>query len=340
MKTCVTSVLLLVLLVIAAPSAAQTGGGAQGQPQTSSALQEAARLTAEVVKLHAAGKYAEALPLAERALDLREKELGETHPQVGGALMNLASVERNLGKTDDARRHYQRAASVFEKGGEATARSLIGAVEGLARMEPDIFRASELHKRTLALKEKTYGPDSPEAAPNIFQLGHFSDLLRKYDEAERYFQRFVQIAEKTKARAGVEDDVAVAYTRLACLMRKKGKRDEAAGFESSAAAVFKSAAEKRQPVEGGVVNGKALSKPQPPYPAEAKRASAEGTIAVEILIGETGVVLSACAQNSEGHKSLKEASEFAAYNARFTPTSINGKPVKVRGIITYKFILR
>jgi TonB family protein len=339
MKATVTSVLLL-LLVAAAPSAAQTGAAAQGQPQTSPALQEAARLTAEVVRLHAAGKYAEALPLAERALELREKGLGETHPQVGGALLNLASVERNLGKADDARRHYKQAAAIFEKGGEATARSLINAVEGLARMEPDIIRASELHKRTLALKEKTYGPDSPEAAPNVFQLGHFSDLLRRYDEAERYFLRFVQIAEKTKAQAGVEDDVAVAYTRLACLMRKKGKRDEADAFESSAAAVFKSAADKRQPFEGGVVNGKALSKPQPSYPAEAKRASAAGTIEVEILVGETGVVLSACAQNSVGHKSLKESSEFAAYNARFTPTSVDGKPVKVRGIITYRFVLR
>lgn len=205
------------------------------------------------------------------------------------------------------------------------------------RLESDILRAVGLHKRSLALKEKVYGPGSAEAALSVFQLGHFSDLLRDYDAAERHFQRFVRVAEKTGARA--EDDVAVAYTRLGCLMLKKGERDEADAYKSKAYAAFKSAADKRVPVEGGVVNGKAVSKPQPAYPAEAKRASADGTITVELLVGETGVVLSACAQRSEGHKSLKEASEFAAYNARFTPTTLGGRPVKVKGIITYKFVL-
>jgi TonB family protein len=338
MKTAVALTFATLLAVV--PCRAQAGATTPGQAQTSPALQEAARLNSEVVKLFGAGKYAEALPLAARVVEMREKELGATHPLVGGALMNLAAVERNVGKLDDARRHYQRAASIFEKGGDETARSLINAVEALARMESDIFRAVELQKRSLALKEKTYGPDSPEAASSVFQLGHFNDLLRQYDEAERHFERFLRIAEKSKAQAGAEDDVAVAYTRLACLMLKKGKRDEAAEFESRADAVFKSVADNRPRVEGGIVNGKAITKPQPIYPAEAKRASAEGTIQVEILIGETGVVLSACAQNSEGHKSLKESSEFAAYNARFTPTEQNGKPVKVRGTITYRYVLQ
>jgi len=310
---------------------------AQGPTPPTGGQAEAARLNSEVVRLYGAGKYAEALPLAARVFELRENELGPSHRQVGEALVNLAAVERRLGKSAEARKHYERAAAIFEKGGDEAARSLITAVDGLAYVESDIFRAVGLHKRSLALKEKVYGTESTEAALSVFQLGHFSDLLRNYDEAERHFRRFLLIAEKTKA--GAEDDVAVAYMRLGCLMRKKGRRDEADAFESNAATVLQSVAEKRPTVEGGVVNGKAISKPQPSYPAEAKRASAEGTVAVEILVGETGAVLSACAQKSEGHKSLKEASEFAAYNARFTPTSLNGRPVKVKGIITYRFVL-
>ena len=49
------------------------------------------------------------------------------------------------------------------------------------------------------------------------------------------------------------------------------------------------------------------------------------------------IALLAC---GDAHASLKAASEFAAYDARFTPTLLNGKPVKVRGIITYRFVLR
>lgn len=332
------TILALTFATLLAAGQARAQDAPEGGPPPPSAQTESTRLHGEVISLYAAGKFAEALPLASRAVELKEKELGPSHPQVGAALVNLAAVERNLGKSAESRKHYERAAEIFEKGGDESARSLITAVEGLARLESDIFRVVVLHKRILALKEKAYGPESPAAGLSLFQLGHFNDLLRDYGAAERYFQRFLRIAEKTGARA--EDDIAVAYTRLGCLMRKKGEGDEAAAYESKADAAFKSAADKRPPVESGVVNGKALSKPQPSYPAEAKRASADGTIQVEILIGESGAVLSACAQRGEGHKSLKESSEFAAYNARFTPTTVGGRPVKVRGVITYRFVLQ
>jgi TonB family protein len=132
----------------------------------------------------------------------------------------------------------------------------------------------------------------------------------------------------------------VAYLRLACIARREGKRTEAETLEADAAEVYRSAFSKRLPLDGGIINGKAVSKPPPDYPAEAKRVHAQGTFVVEIFVGEAGVTLSACAQKGEGHKSLKRAAEFAAYRARFTPTYINGKPVKVRGIITYRFVLQ
>jgi TonB family protein len=132
--------------------------------------------------------------------------------------------------------------------------------------------------------------------------------------------------------------LAVSYLRLACLSAKAGKQDESKAEESHAREILKSVADKHGPVEGGVINGKALSKPQPPYPDIAKRASAQGTIEVQILISETGNVLAACARG-DGNPALKRASELAAYRAKFAPTTIDGKPVKVIGVITYKFVL-
>jgi TonB family protein len=333
MKTYVTVVLVLFLL--AGPAGAQTPGGAP--PQTSPDLQEAARQNNEAVTLYAAGKYAEALPHARRVVELRERELGNSHALVGAALLNVAAIEGKLAKLDDARRDYRRAISIFEKGNDESLRSLITAVDGLARLETTIPGAIDLHKRSLALKEKVFGPESIEVALSSFNLGHFYDLRGDEDEAGRRFQRFLDIAVKRKA--GAEDDIAVAYMRLACIARLKGEQDEADALESRAREVFLSVAAKRPIFDGGVVNGKAISKPQPAYPEEAKRAHAQGTILVEMLVGESGVVLAACAQKGEGHRSLKRASEFAAYRAQFTPTTVNGKPVKVRGVITYRFIL-
>jgi TonB family protein len=91
-------------------------------------------------------------------------------------------------------------------------------------------------------------------------------------------------------------------------------------------------------VSGGVLNGKAVSKPMPYYPTEAKRAGAQGTVVVRILVDEEGRVVEATAVS--GHPLLRDAAVSAARNARFTPTRLSGQPVKVSGVITYNFVLQ
>ncbi|HYO62991.1 MAG TPA: energy transducer TonB [Pyrinomonadaceae bacterium] len=91
-------------------------------------------------------------------------------------------------------------------------------------------------------------------------------------------------------------------------------------------------------ISGGVLNGKAVSKPQPPYPPIARAARAQGTVTVQITVDEQGRVISASAVS--GHPLLQQAAVQAARNARFTPTLLSGQPVKVTGVITYPFVLQ
>ncbi|PYS45703.1 MAG: hypothetical protein DMF68_21420 [Acidobacteria bacterium] len=92
----------------------------------------------------------------------------------------------------------------------------------------------------------------------------------------------------------------------------------------------------KAPISGGVLNGKAISLPKPPYPAIAKAAHAAGTVTVQVTIDESGKVISAHAVG--GHPLLQQAAVQAAYGARFTPTQLSGQPVKVTGVITYNFV--
>lgn len=87
-----------------------------------------------------------------------------------------------------------------------------------------------------------------------------------------------------------------------------------------------------------LVNSKIISKPAPPYPPLARAARVEGAVPVEILIDEQGRVLSATPTG--GPAMLRIAAQQAAFQARFTPTLLNGRPVKVSGVITYSFELR
>ena len=88
-------------------------------------------------------------------------------------------------------------------------------------------------------------------------------------------------------------------------------------------------------VSGGVLNGKATSLPTPAYPAIAKAAGAKGAVSVQVLIDESGRVVSASAVS--GHPMLRAAAVGAAQRARFSPTLLTGQAVKVSGVITYNF---
>lgn len=88
----------------------------------------------------------------------------------------------------------------------------------------------------------------------------------------------------------------------------------------------------------GVLNGKAISKPAPPYPSIARVTRASGIVTVQIIVNEFGAVTSASAVN--GHPLLRQAAVQAAYQAKFSQTLLSNQPVKVSGVITYNFVLQ
>jgi outer membrane biosynthesis protein TonB len=89
-------------------------------------------------------------------------------------------------------------------------------------------------------------------------------------------------------------------------------------------------------LSGGVLNGKASSLAKPTYPAAAKAVRAGGPVAVQVLIDEQGNLYTA--QAVSGHPLLRRNSEIAACDSRFTPTLLEGTPVKVSGVITYNYV--
>lgn len=95
----------------------------------------------------------------------------------------------------------------------------------------------------------------------------------------------------------------------------------------------------RKPVQlSSLISSKIVSKPVPPYPQIAVVSHTQGSVTVEILVDEQGRVVAATA--TSGPALLRAAAQQAAMLARFTPTQLNGQPVKVTGVINYNFVLR
>ena len=91
------------------------------------------------------------------------------------------------------------------------------------------------------------------------------------------------------------------------------------------------------PMTSVMLQGKAIRKVQPPYPPMGKAVRASGTVPVQIMISEEGRVLDASVLS--GHPLLRDAARQAALQWVFSPTVLNGKGVKVSGVISFNFIL-
>jgi TonB family protein len=97
-----------------------------------------------------------------------------------------------------------------------------------------------------------------------------------------------------------------------------------------------SATDNKEFVTAKILNSKALSLPKPEYPSAAKAVKAEGTVMVEVIVDEQGEVISAVAVS--GHELLRKAAMTAASKAKFSPTKLKGRFVKVKGIVVYNFV--
>lgn len=93
-----------------------------------------------------------------------------------------------------------------------------------------------------------------------------------------------------------------------------------------------------QRVSSVVLTSKAVSLPQPVYPAIARPIRLQGAVTVQILVDEQGKVISA--QVVTGHPILSGPARDAALRARFSPTILNGQPMKIQGVITYNFVMQ
>jgi TonB family protein len=90
-----------------------------------------------------------------------------------------------------------------------------------------------------------------------------------------------------------------------------------------------------QQVVDDILEGNAITRVEPIYPPTARALKAFGTVRVQIIISETGRVIEAKAIS--GHQALRTAAVEAAYKWVFKPTTLDGAPIKVQGVLTFNF---
>lgn len=310
------------------------------QPQSDGAksaeLQEALLLSNQVVALYNKDQFDEAMPLAKRALEIRERLLGAGDPLTGDAVQNLASLYFGKNNYGEALSLYKRALAIFEKalGAEnAKAANTIHNMGWLYAAQGDSGRAEESFQRALAIRTKVLGPNHISVAQSLDILAQFYQQQVEYAKAVEYYKRALNV--KEKALGPNHKDVADLATRCACAMMQNRQDKEAAEMQKRASMILHGSSPDSATSAGSVIQGKATARVEPIYPAAAKRARIEGTVVIEVTVDENGKVIDA--KSLCGPDILARSSIEAARGWRFTPTLVNGVVVKVVGTITFHF---
>ena len=145
------------------------------------------------------GRYAEAEPLYQRALALREQALGPDHPEVAHSLNNLAGSTGRRGATPRPSPSTSGPWPSASRRWGPTHPQVADSLNNLAVLyhaQGRYGEAEPLYQRALAVCERALGPEHPDVAASLNNLAMLYHAQGRYAEAEPLFQRALAILEE------------------------------------------------------------------------------------------------------------------------------------------------
>ena len=176
----------------------------------------------------ALGRYAQAQDFYQRAIAIRIKLLGPTHPDVAAVLNNLAGVYKALGNYSQAEATYDQSLAIRQKALGAEHPDVAQSLNNIAnvyQLEGRYAQAADFYQRALAIRTKAFGPDNLLVARTLSNLADVNEALGQYADAEDRFRQSLAMLEK--ANGPDHPDVATALNGLAILLRAEGKYGQA-----------------------------------------------------------------------------------------------------------------
>jgi tetratricopeptide (TPR) repeat protein/CHAT domain-containing protein len=170
------------------------------QPALGSGADEPARLLTQVNQLYQAGKYAEAIPIAESYVHVIEARHGVNGVEYTLALSNLAHLLQSTGRFIEAEPLMRRVLPINEKVLGPDHPTVATALNNLALLLQSTNRLAEaepLYRRALAIDEKSLGPDHPNVARDINNLALLLHATNRLGEVESLMRRVIAIYEKS-----------------------------------------------------------------------------------------------------------------------------------------------
>jgi CHAT domain-containing protein/tetratricopeptide (TPR) repeat protein len=213
----------LVVLALAA-----LAGGRAGLAQTA---EEIADLNRRAIELYQAGKYAEALPIAERAAALG-RQLPDPKPAaVGGAFNELARLYEKEGRGAEAEDLYKRAVAIYEAARGPDDAWVAVVLHNLGLLYRDQNRTDDADgalRRALAIYDKSVGLDNAPYRDAYDQLVGLYEKSGRYADLDRLMRQV--LADREQELGPDHADVGYSLNQLGGLAYTQGRYPEAEAF--------------------------------------------------------------------------------------------------------------
>jgi TonB family protein len=308
-----------------------------GTTNQSAEVAEIERINGEVKKMFRSGKYDEALKLAKQELDLRIKLYGAEGKDVAVAYSNIGSIYRAKDKPNEAITALKQALTISEKNnlGESSQAAVVMSELGFSySLSNNNTAAEEWFMKAIATAERANKNYTTELYTSVLYAARFYWKIGENNKTADMLLKGIEVSNKVFGKGS--EQTSSLWFEYDCLLAQPGGviADNSAKLRQFRDK-YEEPNDESKAVKGGVMNGKAISLPKPAYPSAARNVRASGTVVVRVLINQEGKVVRVCALS--GHPLLRGAASAAAMNSRFTPTLLDGKPVKVTGTINYNF---
>src|SRR5271166_5612502 len=185
-------------------------------------------LNQRIYKLFAEGKYQEAIPLAEKAVEIATRVLSPEDPETATSLNNLGELYSNMHQYAKAEALLQEALRIRQKvlGREHpyTAFSL-NNLGILYQAMAKYAKAEPLYQEALRIRRKVLGREHPDTALILNNLGTLYQAMVEYPKAETILQEAVRIYQK--ALGSEHQDTAMSLDNLGMLYQAMGEYGKA-----------------------------------------------------------------------------------------------------------------
>jgi len=196
-------------------------------------------LNQQVTQLIEQGKYREAIPIAERAVEVSKRVRGPEQPETVEALNNLGLLFQKIGDYAKAEPLYQEALQIRQKVLGTEHPDTATSLNNLAELYEDMgeyAKAEPLLQEALRIRQKVLGPEHPDTALSLNNLAALYDVMGKYAKAEPLFQEVLRIRQKV---LGPEHpDTAVSLYNLGVLYEMVGEYPKAEPLLQEALRIF------------------------------------------------------------------------------------------------------